>query len=217
MFERGQKDDLAEVERDGGAGNKEKAELERRQVDDRDGEIVEMLGLRPTRDVKRGVRGVPLLSQFISPFQGRAIARSTRVERVAGVRLLRGFRAMEFKPGIREEAAPASSSPQRVARDREEQKELRERATPGRERGSQGVQSAQQRQQRLVGQRDVEQESGQRRRCSSSKIRREEAADLLHERLKKGKVEFGFPSCNRVQRNFQGFSFFFTGGRRYSR
>lgn len=30
-------------------------------------------------------------------------------------------------------------------------------------------------------------------------------------------MEFGFPSCNRVQRNFQGFSFFFTGGRRYSR
>lgn len=86
---------------------------------------------------------------------------------------------MEFKPGVREEATPAS---QRVPRDREEQKELRERAAPGRERGPRGV-AAQQRQQRLAGQRGVEQESSERRRCSSSWIRREETADLLHERL----------------------------------
>lgn len=120
---------------------------------------------RPARnDVERGVRHVPLLSQFIPSLEGRTrIARSTRVERVPRVRILRGFRAMEFEPGIREEAARASSTtPERVARGREEQKELRERAAAGRERGSRGV-PAQQRQQRLVGQRGVEQESSERR------------------------------------------------------
>lgn len=80
-------------------------------------------------------------------------------ERVARVRLLRGvISAVESQPGIREEAPPTRQL--RVG-EREKQKELRERAAPGRERGSCGVEQRQQRQ--LVGQRGVGQESGERR------------------------------------------------------
>lgn len=97
---------------------------------------------------------------------------------ITGVRILRGY-PMELQSGVHQKGSTFTER----GGDDEEQKELRERSTSGRERGSV---EAEQRQQ-LAGQRRVRQEFVQRHRSSeiSREERRYETADLLHERLTK--------------------------------